>query len=132
MTTDHTAPEEPDDPEEPEEPEESGRPGARALRFVPVRTTGPVQVLRLFRLRDGSRCAVAFSTAAALHALLGPDHEVAELTEPTLRGLTAPLGIDRLVLDPGLVAPRAGGTRLPAVAALPSLSGAERPLVHRR
>ncbi|GAA1111389.1 MULTISPECIES: SAV_915 family protein [Kitasatospora] len=125
MTTDTTVP---DEPEEPGAPGAPGGPAAHALRFVPVRTTGPVQVLRLFRHRDGSRCAVAFSTAAALHALLGPDQEAAELTEPALRGLTAPLGIDRLVLDPGLVAPHPGGTGFPAGATLRGLPAAERPL----
>ncbi|MEW1911824.1 SAV_915 family protein [Kitasatospora sp. NPDC085895] len=122
MTTDTTVPDEPDEPGTP------GGPAAHALRFVPVRTTGPVQVLRFFRHRDGSCCAVAFSTAAALHALLGPDQEAAELTEPALRGLTAPLGIDRLVLDPGLVAPHPGGTGFPAGATLRGLPAAERPL----
>lgn len=75
------------------------------LRHVPVRTFGSTQVLRLFRQRDGSRCAVEFSTADALHALLGPDQESAELTEPALRELTEPLGIHCLILDPALVAP---------------------------
>jgi hypothetical protein len=100
-----------------------------ALRFVPVRTTGPVQVLRLFRHRDGSRCAVAFRTAAALHDLLGPDQEAAELTEPALRALTAPLGVHRLVLDPGLVAPQPAGAA--AAAALPCLPGTGRQLERR-
>ncbi|WP_104819063.1 SAV_915 family protein [Kitasatospora sp. MMS16-BH015] len=86
--------------------ERAGRAGAAEVcRYVPVRTVGAAQVLRLFRQRDGSRCAVEFSSPAALHALLGPDQEVAELTERALRQLTAPLGVHRLLLDPGLVAP---------------------------
>ncbi|MDH6115157.1 hypothetical protein P3T36_004076 [Kitasatospora sp. MAP12-15] len=79
------------------------------VRHVPVRIVGSVQVLRLFRQRDGSRCAVAFSSARALHTLLGADQASAELTEPALRALIAPLGVRRLVLDPKLVAPPVTG-----------------------
>ncbi|MEV4559570.1 SAV_915 family protein [Kitasatospora sp. NPDC049285] len=99
------------------EDEAADDPHEHAPRHVPVRTVGPAQVLRLFRDRDGGRCAVAFSTLAALHALLGADQESAELTEPALRGLTAPLGVHRLVLDPALVAPAAGAYRVSTAAA---------------
>ncbi|GAA2814518.1 hypothetical protein GCM10010441_44030 [Kitasatospora paracochleata] len=102
-------------------------PHEHGLRHVPVRTVGTAQVLRLFRHRDGSRCAVAFSTAKALHALLGADQESAELTEPALRELTEPLGVHHLVLDPALVAPPAG-TR----GRVPTASDAERRLEHQR
>ncbi|MFD8789082.1 SAV_915 family protein [Kitasatospora sp. NPDC059599] len=80
---------------------------------VPVTTTdtgsttgtGSTTALRLFRLRDGRRCAVGFSSPEALAALLGPDQAHTELAEPALRDLTTPLGVDALVLDPRLVAP---------------------------
>ncbi|MEU8927911.1 SAV_915 family protein [Kitasatospora sp. NPDC048545] len=80
---------------------------------VPVTTTdtgstfgtGSTTALRLFRLRDGRRCAVGFSSPEALAALLGPDQAHTELAEPALRDLTAPLRVDALVLDPRLVAP---------------------------
>ncbi|MFF7634735.1 SAV_915 family protein [Kitasatospora sp. NPDC008050] len=80
------------------------------IRYVPVREVplghvGATQVLRLFRQRDGSRCAVAFSSLQALHALLGAGQPAAELTESAVRELTEPLGVHRLVLDPKLVAP---------------------------
>ncbi|MCX4745692.1 hypothetical protein OG455_09180 [Kitasatospora sp. NBC_01287] len=78
-----------------------------AVRHVPVRSTGAVQLLRLFRQRDGSRCAVAFSSSGALHALLGADQASAELTEQALRELIEPLGVRILLLDPRLVAPPA-------------------------
>ncbi|MFE7639812.1 SAV_915 family protein [Kitasatospora sp. NPDC058184] len=80
---------------------------ARAVWHVPVTVsgTGSTTALRLFRLRDGRRCAVGFSSPEALAALLGPDQARTELGEPALRDLTAPLGIDTLVLDPRLVAP---------------------------
>ncbi|MEU9045073.1 MULTISPECIES: SAV_915 family protein [unclassified Kitasatospora] len=80
---------------------------ARVVWHVPVTTsgTGSTTALRLFRLRDGRRCAVGFSSPEALAALLGPDQAHTELGEPALRGLTAPLGVTTLVLDPRLVAP---------------------------
>ncbi|MFE6865900.1 SAV_915 family protein [Kitasatospora sp. NPDC057692] len=74
------------------------------VRYGPVRTVGDAQVLRLFRQRDGTRCAVEFSSAAAPHAPLGPEQEAAELTERALREMTAPLGIERLLPEPKLVA----------------------------
>ncbi|MFG2821496.1 SAV_915 family protein [Kitasatospora sp. NPDC048365] len=110
--------------------DEHGTPAAtcdHALCHVPVRSAGPVQVLRVFRRRDGSRCAVAFSTAEALHALLGAGQETAELTEPALRALTEPLGIRHLVLDPTIVAPPAATDRAP-IRPAPSPSGPAQPL----
>ncbi|MFJ4093191.1 SAV_915 family protein [Kitasatospora sp. NPDC089913] len=71
---------------------------------VPVTVTGRTTSLRLFRLRDGRRCAVGFSSAGALAELLGPEQAAVELGEPALRALTAPLGVEELVLDPRLVA----------------------------
>ncbi|MFH8383445.1 SAV_915 family protein [Kitasatospora sp. NPDC018058] len=82
---------------------------ARVVWHVPVTATtngtGSTTALRLFRLRDGRRCAVGFSSPEALAALLGPDQAYTEIGEPALRDLTAPLGVDTLVLDPRLVAP---------------------------
>ncbi|MFF4383792.1 SAV_915 family protein [Kitasatospora sp. NPDC001547] len=80
---------------------------ARLVWHVPVTAsgTGSTTALRLFRLRDGRRCAVGFSSLEALTALLGPDQAHTELGEPALRALLAPLGIDALVVDPRLVAP---------------------------
>ncbi|MFD8702397.1 SAV_915 family protein [Kitasatospora sp. NPDC059648] len=80
---------------------------ARVVWHVPVTTnaTGSTTTLRLFRTRDGRRCAVGFSSPEALAALLGPDQAYTELGEPALRTLTSPLGVDTLVLDPRLVAP---------------------------
>ncbi|MFD4655651.1 SAV_915 family protein [Kitasatospora sp. NPDC058444] len=80
---------------------------ARVVWHVPVTTsgTGSTTALRLFRLRDGRRCAVGFSSPEALVALLGPNQAHTELGEPALRDLTAPLGIDTLVVNPRMVAP---------------------------
>ncbi|MFI6157207.1 SAV_915 family protein [Kitasatospora sp. NPDC051170] len=79
---------------------------ARVVWHVPVTTSahGGTTALRLFRLRDGRRCAVGFSSPEALAALLGPEQAHTELAEPALRSLVAPLGVDALVLDPRLVA----------------------------
>ncbi|OKI13241.1 SAV_915 family protein [Streptomyces sp. CB03911] len=84
-------------PTEPEEP--------RPALHVPVRAVGAAYVLRLFKQRDGSRCAVAFTSATALATLLGPTQRSVRLAEPALRALAAPLGTTTLVIDPQLVAP---------------------------
>ncbi|MED7952646.1 SAV_915 family protein [Streptomyces sp. BE303] len=94
---------------------------ARVVWHVPVTVTGRTTALRLFRLRDGRRCAVGFSSAGALAGLLGAGQAAVELGEPALRALTAPLGVDELVLDPRLVAqPVAGGADRPAGARRPA------------
>ncbi|MFE3112093.1 SAV_915 family protein [Kitasatospora indigofera] len=84
-------------PAEPEEP--------RPVLHVPVRAVGTAFALRLFKQRDGSRCAVAFTSATALTMLLGPAQRSVRLAEPALRALAAPLGTTTLVIDPQLVAP---------------------------
>ncbi|CAN3984568.1 SAV_915 family protein [Kitasatospora purpeofusca] len=110
---------------------------------VPVTVIGRTTSLRLFRLRDGRRCAVGFSSAGALAELLGPEQAAVELGEPALRALTAPLGVEELVLDPRLVAapvlapavaPAAADTVAAAAAAAPgdpSADGAARPAAGR-
>ncbi|MCX4689466.1 hypothetical protein OG401_35105 [Kitasatospora purpeofusca] len=106
---------------------------------VPVTVTGRTTSLRLFRLRDGRRCAVGFSSAGTLAKLLGPEQAAVELGEPALRALTAPLGVEELVLDPRLVAapvlaPAVTPTVADAVAAAPgdpSADGAARPVAGR-
>ena len=72
---------------------------------VPVREAGCGFVLRVFRDRDGSRCAVAFSSEERLRAVLGAGQRWLPLAEPALRDLARPLGISALVLDPNLIAP---------------------------
>ncbi|HJD82184.1 SAV_915 family protein [Kitasatospora aureofaciens] len=97
---------------------------ARVVWHVPVTTnaTGSTTTLRLFRTRDGRRCAVGFSSPEALAALLGPEQAYTELGEPALRALTSPLGVDTLVLDPRLVAPP-----VPTPAAAPAAAPAAVP-----
>ncbi|MEV0189659.1 SAV_915 family protein [Kitasatospora purpeofusca] len=102
---------------------------------VPVTVTGRTTSLRLFRLRDGRRCAVGFSSAGALAELLGPEQAAVELGEPALRALTAPLGVEKLVLDPRLVAAPVVAPAVTAAAAAaagdPSAGGAARPAAGR-
>ncbi|MGW4897164.1 SAV_915 family protein [Kitasatospora sp. NPDC004240] len=85
---------------------------SRTVWHVPVMDDGSAaRRLRFFRLRDGRRCAIGFSSAEALTELLGPGQAIAELSEPALRALTDPLGVHTLVLDPRLVAPSVPVTR---------------------
>ncbi|GAA2785580.1 SAV_915 family protein [Kitasatospora sp. CM 4170] len=86
---------------------------ARVVWHVPVTVTGRTTALRLFRLRDGRRCAVGFASAEALTALLGPQQASVRLAEPALRALVTPLGVDTVVLDPRLVAPPVAGPATP-------------------
>ena len=76
------------------------------LLFAPVRDTAcGTAALRLFRERDGSRCAVAFSTEERLRSVLGATQRCVPLSEPALREMTDPIGVHHLVVDPNLVAP---------------------------
>ncbi|MGK4583994.1 SAV_915 family protein [Kitasatospora sp. HPMI-4] len=90
MTSTETAPEEPDE---------------HTVRYVPVRIAGDARVLRFFRRRDGSRCVLAFGSAADAHELLGSEQELIDLAIPALRDMITPLGVRHIVLDPRLVAP---------------------------
>lgn len=87
------------------------------LLCVPVRETACGFVLRTFRDRDGSRCAVAFSSEERLRAVLGDQQSWLPLAEPALRGMSRPLGIEALVLDPNMIAPTVRETS-PAPAAV--------------
>ncbi|WP_344443339.1 SAV_915 family protein [Kitasatospora nipponensis] len=88
----------PNDPE-PYEPAPAGR------LLVPVRP-GPLgHTPRFFRTPLGARTAVAFTTERRLVTALGPAQPWIALAEPALRALAEPLGIDRLTVDPALVAP---------------------------
>jgi hypothetical protein len=73
--------------------------------FIPVCDNGCGFTLRLFRDRDGSRCAVAFTVPERLTAVLGSGQRWVELAESALRDMVCPLGVERLVVDPALIAP---------------------------
>jgi len=81
--------------------------------LVPVRATpSGVCTLRTFRLPDGARCAVAFSSEEIARRTMGPAQELVELSLPTLRAMLAPLGATRVQVDPDLVAPAVGHGRV--------------------
>ena len=94
------------------------------LLCVPVRDTACGFALRMFRNRDGSRCAAAFTSEARLTAVLGVDQRWVALSEVALRGLTEPLGVQDLVVDPNMVAPSV--TTAPVTTA-PVTTGPRRP-----
>ncbi|MGW6917299.1 SAV_915 family protein [Kitasatospora sp. NPDC054939] len=106
--TGHAQPATPDGPTTPAQITTFARPAiapaGRTVWHVPV-AARPFLRLRFFRLRDGRRCAVGFSSPDALVSLLGPGHPSVPLSEQALRRLAAPVGVDVLVLDPGLIAP---------------------------
>jgi hypothetical protein len=75
--------------------------GHRRLLLVPV-TPGHAGTLalRTGRLPSGQRTGLAFTSPAALHAALGPEQAWTKLTEPALRDLLRPLGVQQIRLDP--------------------------------
>ncbi|MGW2475157.1 SAV_915 family protein [Streptomyces sp. NPDC001665] len=88
-----------DDDPDPDEQAPAG------LLHVPVHRQARGFVLRTFRTPLGERTAVAFTRRAQLARALGAGQTSVRLSEPALRALVSPLGIDRLVLDPVLSAP---------------------------
>jgi hypothetical protein len=66
--------------------------------------------LRTGRLPSGQRTGLAFTSEAALRAALGPEQPWVWLSEPVLRELLRPLGVDQIRLDP-LAAPVARPAR---------------------
>jgi hypothetical protein len=71
--------------------------------FVPVRCVDGVAVVRTGRLPDGVRVGIAFGTSADLRAACGVQ-EWMRMSDDGLRQLLEPLGIERIQLDPTLVA----------------------------
>ena len=82
--------------------------------YVPLQAAACGVALRLFRDRDGTRCAVGFSTLGDLTRVLGPDQQHYRLTERSIRSLAAERGVSRLIVDPGLVAAPVSTTTAPA------------------
>jgi SseB protein N-terminal domain len=81
--------------------------------FVPLREAAHTVSLRLFRDRDGTRCAVAFTTHDQLTSVLGSEQRYYRLTGRAVRSLVAERGVDRLIVDPGLVAAPVSPTFVP-------------------
>jgi hypothetical protein len=89
------------------------------LLCVPVRDAACGLTLRMFRDRDGSRCAAAFTSETRLTAVLGGGQRWIALSEAALRELTEPLGVRSLIVDPNLIAPPVRTT--PAATAAPAV-----------
>ncbi|MEV7372831.1 SAV_915 family protein [Streptomyces sp. NPDC090301] len=94
-----------DDDPEPEEPDPAG------LLYVPVRPGTHAVAARVFRTPLGSRTAVGFTTVDRLIATLGAEQPWTRLSEPVLRSLAEPLGVELLTVDPTLTARAATGPR---------------------
>jgi hypothetical protein len=79
-------------------------PADTARLFVPLQDAACGVSLRLFRDRDGSRCAIGFTTIERLANVLGPQQRYYRLTGHSVRELARERGADALIVDPGLVA----------------------------
>ncbi|MEU4064127.1 SAV_915 family protein [Streptomyces wedmorensis] len=97
-----------DDDPEPEEPAPAG------LLYVPVRPGTHAVAVRAFRTPLGSRTTVGFTTVERLAATLGAEQSWICLTEPVLRSLAEPLGVELLTVAPTLTAPAVTGPRASA------------------
>ncbi|GAA2771727.1 SAV_915 family protein [Streptomyces showdoensis] len=84
---------------------------------VPVRPVAHGCAARLFRTPVGARTAVAFTTPARLRSVLGAEQPWTALSEPALRALVRPLGVDILTVDPTLTAAPAPIRPAPAIPA---------------
>jgi hypothetical protein len=86
-------------------PDSGGRPvpSARRVLVVPVKS-GPndCMVLRTGRLASGEPTGLAFTTEGSLVRALGPKQRWTLLSEPALRALLSPLGVDQIRVDPGI------------------------------
>jgi hypothetical protein len=73
--------------------------------FVPCRPCGAgARALRTGRLPDGTRTGIPFSSPDTARRVMGPGHEVIELSLAALRTMLAPIGVERVQLDPDLIA----------------------------
>ncbi|MEW1583865.1 SAV_915 family protein [Micromonospora vinacea] len=74
---------------------------------VPVRDLPGrlVRTVRTGRSPQGRRVGIAFTRPELLVAAMGADQQWEELCESALRSMLRPLGIDRIQVDPLLVAP---------------------------
>jgi uncharacterized protein (AIM24 family) len=70
---------------------------------VPVRTGSGMVCLRCGRLPTGERVGIAFTTEARLAGVMGAGQAWMHLTGQAMKVLLAPLGVNRIQVDPGLV-----------------------------
>jgi hypothetical protein len=94
------------------------------LLVVPVAGSETL-ALRSGRLPTGERVGIAFSTESRLIQVMGPGQRWIHLAVPALKAMLAPLGIDQVQVDPGLIAPRV--TPAPLSTGTPLSYGRPRP-----
>lgn len=85
------------------------------LIVVPVRTGTGVVSLRCGRLPAGERVGLAFTTEARLAEAMGADQPWIRIDERAMRAMLAPLGVNRIQVDPGIVVGNAMITAIRAV-----------------
>ncbi|WP_174861504.1 SAV_915 family protein [Embleya hyalina] len=78
---------------------------ARRVLIVPVRADAGARVVRLCRDPLGARVLVAFTSVARLRAVLGVEQEWIRLGAGAARSLADEIGVERMLVDPGLSAP---------------------------
>jgi hypothetical protein len=74
------------------------------LLVVPVSGSETVS-LRSGRLPTGERVGIAFSTENRLRQVMGASQRWIRISESAMKAMLAPLGIVRVQVDPGLIAP---------------------------
>jgi hypothetical protein len=108
----------------------------RQTYFVPVRESqAGTLALRTGQLASGERVGLAFTSEASLLLTMGPSQHWVRLPAEPLRGMLAPLGVQRVRIDPrpaselrpaGLPQPRATGDAEPRAAKAPCVHRAQR------
>jgi hypothetical protein len=72
--------------------------------LVPVRMIAAgTLALRIGRLGSGERVGLAFTSEASLRRTLGPSQQWVHLAREALDDMLAPLGIERVTIDPDRV-----------------------------
>lgn len=74
------------------------------LLVVPV-TGSETLALRIGRLPTGERVGIAFTSENRLTQVMGAGQRWIHLSEMATKAMLAPLGIARVQVDPGLIAP---------------------------
>ncbi|GLZ79467.1 hypothetical protein Afil01_42740 [Actinorhabdospora filicis] len=73
--------------------------------YVPVHQSRLAAVIRTGRLPQGERVGIAFTSLEHLAAAMGDRQPWTRLAESALRSMLRPLGVNRIQVDPILVAP---------------------------
>jgi hypothetical protein len=101
------------------------RVNATGLMVVPVRTGSGIVCLQCGRLPTGERVGIAFTTEARLAGVMGADQAWIHLNDRAMKAMLAPLGVNRIQVDPGLVSASLP-ISLPARSSSPAVSAGRR------